>query len=57
MVFKSHETMVFQVNHIKRGINPPSANEIFFSGKYVGPGIRIGVVSGMIALTVRELCL
>lgn len=47
--------MLFQVGHIKRGANPASASEIFFSGKYLGPGIRIGVVSGMIALTVRKL--
>ncbi|XP_054803636.1 high affinity sulfate transporter 2-like [Prosopis cineraria] len=39
------------VRHIKKGVNPTSANEIFFSGKYLGSGIRIGVVSGMIALT------
>ncbi|KAI9120341.1 hypothetical protein K1719_007374 [Acacia pycnantha] len=39
------------VRHIKKGVNPISANEIFFSGKYLGPGFRIGVVSGVIALT------
>ncbi|KAB2042571.1 hypothetical protein ES319_D02G224700v1 [Gossypium barbadense] len=33
------------------GINPPSVKEIFFSGQYAGKGFKIGVVSGMIALT------
>ncbi|XP_019439834.1 PREDICTED: high affinity sulfate transporter 2-like isoform X2 [Lupinus angustifolius] len=39
------------VRHIKKGVNPSSVSEIFFSGKYLGPGIRIGVVAGMVALT------
>ncbi|XP_054779506.1 LOW QUALITY PROTEIN: high affinity sulfate transporter 2-like [Prosopis cineraria] len=39
------------VTHIEKGVNPSSVSEIFFSGKYLGPGIRIGVVSGLIALT------
>nr|GMC83279.1 sulfate transporter 1.3-like [Ipomoea batatas] len=40
------------VNHIKKGINPASADQIYFSGEYLTKGIRIGVVAGMIALTV-----
>ncbi|KAE8716790.1 Sulfate transporter 1.3 [Hibiscus syriacus] len=40
-----------QIICISKGINPPSAKEIFFSGEYVGKGFKIGVVSGMIALT------
>ncbi|XP_027357166.1 high affinity sulfate transporter 2-like [Abrus precatorius] len=39
------------LRHVKKGVNPTSASEIFFSGKYLGPGVRIGVVAGMIALT------
>ncbi|GLT64306.1 hypothetical protein SLA2020_368100 [Shorea laevis] len=39
------------VRHIEKGINPPSLNEIYFTGKYLGKGFRIGVVAGMIALT------
>ncbi|XP_019419720.1 PREDICTED: high affinity sulfate transporter 2-like [Lupinus angustifolius] len=39
------------VRHIEKGVNPISAGEIFFSGKYLGPGIRIGMVAGMVALT------
>nr|GMC89692.1 sulfate transporter 1.3-like [Ipomoea batatas] len=39
------------VNHIKKGINPASADQIYFSGEYLTKGIRIGVVAGMIALT------
>lgn len=39
------------VRHIEKGINPPSANEIYFSGDYVLKGLRIGIIAGMIALT------
>ncbi|KAK3230819.1 hypothetical protein Dsin_002700 [Dipteronia sinensis] len=39
------------VNHIEKGINPPSVNQIYFSGDYLLKGFRIGVVAGMIALT------
>ncbi|XP_068305594.1 sulfate transporter 1.2-like [Pyrus communis] len=39
------------VNHIEKGINPPSVNEIFFTGDYLAKGFKIGVVAGMVALT------
>ncbi|XWS54478.1 hypothetical protein CRYUN_Cryun10bG0092900 [Craigia yunnanensis] len=39
------------VKHIRKGINPPSVDEIFFSGEYLAKGFRIGVVAGMVALT------
>lgn len=43
-----------QVKNIDKGINPSSVKEIYFSGDYLLKGFRIGVVAGMIALTVRE---
>lgn len=43
-----------KVRHIEKGINPPSLNEIYFTGKYLEKGFRIGVVAGMIALTVSH---
>ncbi|XP_020672402.1 sulfate transporter 1.2 [Dendrobium catenatum] len=39
------------VRKIKKGINPSSVHELYFSGPNLGKGIKIGVVSGMIALT------
>ncbi|KAK7271880.1 hypothetical protein RJT34_28133 [Clitoria ternatea] len=39
------------LRHVKKGVNPSSASEIFFSGKHLGPGVRIGVVAGAVALT------
>lgn len=44
-----------KVKHIEKGINPPSVNQIYFSGKYLLKGFRIGIVAGMIALTVSEI--
>ena len=43
-----------KVRHIQKGINPSSVGEIYFSGDYLGKGFRIGIVAGMIALTVSE---
>nr|AAA97952.1 high affinity sulfate transporter HVST1 [Hordeum vulgare subsp. vulgare] len=39
------------VRNIKQGINPPSFDLIYWSGPYLAKGFRIGVVSGMVALT------
>ncbi|KAL1344592.1 hypothetical protein AAHE18_08G057400 [Arachis hypogaea] len=39
------------VKDIKKGINPSSVKEIYFTGDYLGKGFRIGVMAGMIALT------
>lgn len=42
------------MKHIEKGINPPSLDEIYFSGNYLLKGIRIGIVAGMVALTVSK---
>ncbi|XAR49438.1 hypothetical protein NMG60_11032649 [Bertholletia excelsa] len=39
------------VYHVEKGVNPPSASEIFFTGGYLVKGFRIGAVAGMVALT------
>ncbi|XP_020520698.1 sulfate transporter 1.2 isoform X2 [Amborella trichopoda] len=39
------------VKKIRRGINPPSAHKIYFSGPNVAKGFKIGVIAGMIGLT------
>lgn len=41
-----------KVRHIEKGINPSSVDQIYFSGEYLGKGFKIGIVAGMIALTV-----
>ncbi|PAN45897.1 hypothetical protein PAHAL_9G149600 [Panicum hallii] len=39
------------VKNIEKGINPPSASRIYFSGPFLLKGFKIGVVAGLIALT------
>ncbi|XAR53071.1 hypothetical protein NMG60_11021470 [Bertholletia excelsa] len=39
------------VKHVKKGVNSPSVDQIFFSGEYLGKGFKIGVVAGLVALT------
>lgn len=52
-VMKIHFHNVYlQVKHIRGGINPSSLNDIFFSGEYLAKGFKIGVLAGMVALTV-----
>lgn len=41
------------MKHIEKGINPPSVKEIYFTGDYLLKGVRIGIVAGIIALTVN----
>lgn len=43
-----------QVKNIKKGVNPPSATLIYFSGPFLLKGFKIGVVTGLIALTVKQ---
>ncbi|BBN18491.1 sulfate transporter 1, high-affinity [Marchantia polymorpha subsp. ruderalis] len=39
------------VTKIEQGVNPPSFNDIFWSGPNLATGFKIGLVSGLIALT------
>lgn len=50
-LFRADKHGVQIVKNIEKGVNPLSANKIYFSGSYLGKGMRIGVVAGMIALT------
>ncbi|KAL2607955.1 hypothetical protein R1flu_026528 [Riccia fluitans] len=39
------------VRNIKKGVNPTSFNDIYWTGKYLTTGFKIGLVAGLIALT------
>ncbi|KAK8562722.1 hypothetical protein V6N12_010792 [Hibiscus sabdariffa] len=47
---RANKCGVHIVKNIRKGINPPSAKEIFFSGEYVGKGFKIGVISGPVVV-------
>ncbi|KZV39293.1 sulfate transporter 1 [Dorcoceras hygrometricum] len=38
------------VNHITKGINPLSVDQVYFTGSHAATGFRIGAVAGMVAL-------
>ena len=44
-----------QVKHIEQGINPSSVHMIYFTGPFVAKGFKIGVVCGIVGLTVCML--
>uniref|UniRef100_A0A7I4E5H9 STAS domain-containing protein n=1 Tax=Physcomitrium patens TaxID=3218 RepID=A0A7I4E5H9_PHYPA len=50
-VFRADKRGVKVVGHIKQGVNPSSADQLLFTGKYVGAAAKIGLVTSLIALT------
>ncbi|XP_042006096.1 sulfate transporter 1.3-like [Salvia splendens] len=50
-VSNAEEKGVQTVQHIEKGINRPSVDEIYFTKDYAFKGLRIGIVAGMVALT------
>ncbi|WCJ40709.1 sulfate transporter 3 4 [Euphorbia peplus] len=49
--FKSKIHGISFIGHLPKGLNPPSANMLFFSGSYLPLAIRTGVVTGILSLT------
>lgn len=45
----------WKVKHIQRGINPSSVHKIYFDGRMMLKGFKIGVIAGLIGLTVTGL--
>ncbi|KAI3978496.1 hypothetical protein MKX01_015671 [Papaver californicum] len=50
-ITRADKVGVQTVKYIQSGINPSSADEIYFRGNYVLKGFKIGVVAGIIGLT------
>ncbi|KAG0555902.1 hypothetical protein KC19_11G011200 [Ceratodon purpureus] len=44
-----HGVMI--VGYVKKGMNPSSAHQIFFSGPFMYSAVKIGLVTGLVALT------
>lgn len=42
-----------QVGKIPKGVNPSSLGQLQFSGKLLKDGVQIGIVAGLVAITVR----
>lgn len=43
-----------KVRKIEKGINPSSVKDLYLTGENLGKGFKIGIVAGMIALTVSS---
>ena len=41
-----------QIGHLPKGLNPPSANMLYFSGPDLELAIKTGIVTGILSLTV-----
>ncbi|KAL1564996.1 putative sulfate transporter 3.4 [Salvia divinorum] len=39
------------IGKLPEGVNPPSANMLFFSGRYIGLAIKTGIITGILSLT------
>ncbi|KAK8574700.1 hypothetical protein V6N12_062387 [Hibiscus sabdariffa] len=39
------------IGHLKQGLNPPSANMLYFNGQYLALAIKTGLVTGILSLT------
>ncbi|CAL5036679.1 unnamed protein product [Urochloa decumbens] len=48
-IWKSHSISVIGI--LPRGVNPPSANMLTFSGSYVALTIKTGIMTGILSLT------
>jgi sulfate transporter 3 len=42
----------FQIGHLKKGLNPPSAASLQFSPPYMMLALKTGIITGIIALAV-----
>ncbi|XP_065868457.1 probable sulfate transporter 3.4 isoform X2 [Euphorbia lathyris] len=49
--FKSKIHGISFIGHLPKGLNPPSANMLFFDGSYLPLAIRTGIVTGILSLT------
>ncbi|KAK9141927.1 hypothetical protein Syun_011327 [Stephania yunnanensis] len=39
------------IGHLQKGLNPPSANMLYFHGDYFGLAIKTGIITGILSLT------
>ncbi|KAF6172886.1 hypothetical protein GIB67_035440 [Kingdonia uniflora] len=50
-IFKSQVHHISTIGHLPKGLNPPSANMLYFSGPFLGLAIKTGITTGILALT------
>ncbi|KAJ3683617.1 hypothetical protein LUZ60_013844 [Juncus effusus] len=49
--FKAPNHGISVIGHLPKGVNPPSANMLYFSGSFLGLAIKTGIITGILSLT------
>ncbi|KAI3960555.1 hypothetical protein MKW92_042239 [Papaver armeniacum] len=49
--FRAHTSAISTIGHLSKGLNPPSANMLSFSGTHLALAVKTGIVSGILSLT------
>ncbi|OUZ99902.1 STAS domain [Macleaya cordata] len=50
-IFRAHTSSISTIGHLPKGLNPPSANMLYFSGPHLVLAIKTGIVAGILSLT------
>ncbi|XP_068651864.1 probable sulfate transporter 3.4 [Aristolochia californica] len=50
-IFKAENHGIQTIGHLPKGVNPPSANMLYFHGAYLSLAIKTGLVTGILSLT------
>ncbi|CAN6456309.1 unnamed protein product [Victoria cruziana] len=50
-IFKAQNHGIQVIGHLDEGLNPPSANLLYFQGPLLGLAIKTGIVAGVLSLT------
>ncbi|KAG9459308.1 hypothetical protein H6P81_003816 [Aristolochia fimbriata] len=50
-IFKAENHGIQTIGHLPKGVNPPSANMLYFHGEYLSLAIKTGIVTGILSLT------
>ncbi|KAF9615150.1 hypothetical protein IFM89_022108 [Coptis chinensis] len=50
-IFKTHISGISTIGHLQRGVNPPSANMLYFRGPFLGIALKTGLITGILSLT------
>ncbi|OMO54137.1 sulfate anion transporter [Corchorus capsularis] len=48
---KSKAHGISTIGHLQKGLNPPSANMLYFNGQYLALAIKTGIITGILSLT------
>ncbi|XP_058074796.1 probable sulfate transporter 3.4 [Magnolia sinica] len=50
-IFKAQNHGIQTIGHLPVGLNPPSANMLYFQAPYLGLAVKTGIVTGILSLT------